>query len=314
MSSGARARTTRSRPNGWYALCDVPSSGELVLSARLDAASTDLIPFSVDPYTIPRRDLFLGTSRYVEATARDTADGSSALDGPLRTGDGRLSGTVRTEVGDQPLPAAQALIVDGVPGVADARGEFSLTEVPAGSRLLNVRAVGYFPERVVVDVIDGAPPITVALRSISSVLDSVRIVADRTRSKNLIGFDERRASSTVGQFLTKADVARRVTAFTSDILTALRGVQIVRRSDGQQALVMRRSFGRGVCLPAIFIDAVEMNIGDVALTLDELNDFARKQDIEGIEVYHDGDVPPQFQSFDTMGSAGCGAIVLWSRP
>jgi hypothetical protein len=175
--------------------------------------------------------------------------------------------------------------------------------------LLDVRALGYFPLRVPVDVIDSAPPVRVALPSIKSVLDSVRIVAERNRSANLRGFDERRRTEPLGRFLTPPDLYKRPIDFIADIIAGVPGVSLERNADGTSRLGMRPILGRGRCTPAVHIDGAELR----GLTIDELNAFARKGDVQGIEVYPSGHVPGQFSRFDVAGMYGCGAIVIWTK-
>lgn len=317
ISRGLRVRSAQSQPNGWYALCDIPVGGELLLSAGRSADSTDLIPTAVDALGVLRRDLYVGRA-VVQATSQRPATpdsaSSTAITAPtLRAGTGRLRGRVRTAIGDQPLAAAQAGIVHTTPSIGDTRGAFTLLNVPTGTRLLEARAVGYFPRRVAVDVIDSAAPVTVTLQSIKSVLDSVRIVAERDRSANMLGFEQRRATEPVGLFLTQEDIRQRASNFTAEIIANLRGIQVVRDSDGRSSLGMRQALSENTCQPSIFIDTVEMTIGNIPLVFDDLNGFVQKESIRGIEVYPAGNVPPQFQRFATVGPAGCGAIILWTR-
>ena len=79
----------------------------------------------------------------------------------VRAGIGRVSGIVRAIAGGRPLAGAQVSFVDGPSTRANARGEWTLSDAPSGTRTLEVRALGYYPERRVVDVVDGAPSVAV---------------------------------------------------------------------------------------------------------------------------------------------------------
>ncbi len=309
IRSGQRNRDTDAQTSGWYALCDLPASGTMMISAANASDSTDMIPVEVPPTGLLRRDLYIGASSLGPIAAvpdvDDTGDGLP----PRRTGPGTLSGRVVTAQGDQPLALARASIANGIESVSNARGEWTLARAPAGTRLLDVRALGYFPMRVPVDVIEGAPSVRVALPSLKSVLDSVRIVAERNRSANLRGFDDRRRTEPLGRFLTPPDLFKRPSNFIADVIASVPGVSLERNADGTSRLGMRPLLGRGRCSPSIHIDGVELR----ELSIEDLNGFARKGDVQGIEVYPSGHVPGQFSRFDTAGMYGCGAIVIWTK-
>lgn len=309
IRSGERLRETNTQDSGWYALCDVPTTGSMMLSATALADSTDIIPAELPAAGLLRRDLYLGAARVHEADPLLSGDTSAAALPLRRVGPGRLAGIVVTTQGNQPLASARASVAYGTEAVANARGEWTISNAPAGTRLLDVRALGYFPRRIPVDVIDGAAPVTVALPSLKSVLDSVRIVAERNRSANLRGFDERRRTEPLARFLTPPDLLQRPSNFIADIIASVPGVSLERNADGTSRLGMRPVLGRGRCTPSIHIDGAELR----GLSIEDLNGFARKGDVQGIEVYPSGHVPTQFSRFDTSGMFGCGAIVIWTK-
>ncbi len=309
IRSGARDRAVQVRQSGWYALCDVSAAGSMLLSAQNSADSTDLIPIEMPASGLLRRDLYLGSVSVVNAGAMLIADSTDADLLPRRIGPGRLTGLVVTAIGEQPLASARASVANGRATTSNANGQWTLSEIPAGTRLLDVRAVGFFPLRIPVDVVEGAPRVRVVLPSLKSVLDSVRIVAERNRSDNMRGFDDRRRASSLGRFLTPQDFMQRPVNFMSEIIATVPGVSLERNSDGRDRLGMRPVLGSGRCSPAVFIDGAELR----DLSIEDLNAFARKEEVQGVEVYPSGSVPAQFSRFDTAGQFGCGAIVIWTR-
>ena len=294
-------RVITTAANGWFALCNIPSAGTIGLSASRGADSTDLIDVEVPAERFVRRDLYLGP-------ARPVVTGSTPP--RRRTGDGRLSGVVVTATAGTPLAGAQVSIRDGPQTSVDERGEWTLVGAPLGTRMLEVRAIGYYPERRAVDVVTGAGPIRTALSTMKSVLDTVTVTA-RMNQLNMRGFEERRRGSGAGRFLTPEDIARRNPVVTSDLFRMVPGVDVTRGELGDAVLQMRGIFTE-TCAPAVYLDGHVMN----DLTADDLDGWVKPKEISGIEIYVGPAVPPQF----TTGMAGsgltgevCGSIVIWTK-
>ena len=293
---------TTTAANGWFALCGVPRSEVVALLATRGADSTDRIEVEVPANGFLRRELYLGSARSV---MRDSAPGADTLAPPARrrAGDGRLTGRVVTAVGARPIAGAWVSVPDGPETLANDAGEWTLAGLPPGTRMLEVRAVGYYPERRAVDVVPGAPPIRIALSTMKAVLDTVRITASRGSSATRNGFAERRQSG-MGRYLTPEDVARHAPIVTSDLFRRMPGLYVDRTPLGDTDLQMRGLFAAR-CSPAVFLDGHEMR----GLTADDVDSWVKPDEIAGIEVYAAGMVPPQFSA----GMSGCGSIVIWTR-
>ena len=284
--------------NGWFALCNVPRGGTISLVAGRGADSTDHLEVEIPAEGFMRRELFLAPSRVATA---DTSPADAASRSPRRrlTGDGRLTGTVVTAVGSIPLAGATVGIVDGPQTRTDEQGSWALSQAPLGTRMLEVRAIGYYPVRRAVDVVAGAAPIRTALSTMKAVLDTVKVVASRLTDVNMKGFAERR-KTTGGRFFTPDDIARRQPIVTTDMFRIVPGV----RFDGPH--LMMRDIMDEDCIPAVYVDAHYMR----DLTIDEIDGFVQPSEIAGIEVYLPGrPAPAQFQP--TLG--GCGSIVIWTK-
>ena len=288
--------------NGWFALCNVPNAGIVALLAARGSDSTDLIEVQMPADGFARRELYLGPATIVvTADTTKRADSLALAPRRIRTGSGRLSGTVVAAVGGRPLANALVSIVDGPQTRADDRGEWRLNDAPVGTRMLEVRAVGYYPERRRVDVIVGAPPIRVALSTLKAVLDTVRITASKLRGRDLSGFYDRRRTGQ-GRYLTPDDIAKRGALTASDIFRNMPGIRLNRAAFGESVLLMRGAFGD--CTPAIYIDGAYMNLAP-----DDIDGWVGTKDIAGIEIYAGDNMPPQFQK----GMSGCGSIVIWTK-
>jgi hypothetical protein len=275
--------------------------------ATRGADSTAIIQVEVPSSGFLRRELHLGAARVVSvATPRrdsTTQDSTTLPARRLHVGDGRLSGVVLEANTARPLAGAQVSIVDGPQTRANARGEWTMTDAPPGTRLLEIRAVGYYPARRAVDVVDSVAPMRVELATFRSVLDTMKISATRTVDMNLVGFQERRRSS-VGRFLTPRDIAVRQPFVTSEVFRSVPGLYLDRTMDAEAKVMMRGVF-EDRCEPAIYINGQWMN----GLTSGDLDGFIRPNDIAGIEVYMAGQVPARFQP--SLG--GCGSLVFWTQ-
>lgn len=309
LARGSAPVTTRPRlavrtnAQGFFALCGVPSPGMMRVVATTGADSTVVVEVVMSADGYQRRELYVGsaTTRFLDAAA---PPGDSA---PWRIrerrGDGRLTGTVVFGDAAMPLAGAQVRIIDGPHVRASARGEFTLTDVPAGTRMLEVRAVGYYPVRMPVDVVSAGAPVRVAMSRVRSVLDTVLVIAAYPDDKLRSGFADRRRLA-LGRFMTSDEIARRRPFATTDLFRNMAGVQLERGPDGDLSLYVRGNFADR-CLPNIYVNGGQMNNLD-AETLDVLLPPDR---IAAVEVYSGAMVPAQFQP----GLNGCGSIVFWLK-
>ncbi len=290
--------------NGWFFLCNVPSGGTMFLSAGRGADSTDLIEVQVPKEGFVRRELYLGFARSVVAV--DTTLRTDTLALPTRhllVGDGRLRGTVVTSEGSRPLAGAVVRIADGPMTRTDDRGEWMLVDTPTGTRVLEARAVGYYPSRRAVDVVPDAAPVRVALSTFTAMLDTVRILAERMADSRNSGFEERRRTGT-GRYLTARDLVRRGVIEVSDVFRNLPGVRTEYDETGALRITVRSAFGDH-CSPAFYFNGLPM----FSLTAGELDNMAKPKNVRAIEIYDEVTTPLQFQ----LAMSGCGAIVIWTK-
>lgn len=288
--------------NGWFAMCNVPGNGTIAMQVSRGADSTDLVEVKIPSDGFLRRDLFLGTARVAAAGTRpgDTAAIPARV---LRYGDGRLSGRVITEEGHKPIGGAHVGITNGPQTQANDRGEWTLIDAPTGTRMLEVRSLGFYPEIRRVDVVAGAEPMTVSMSTLRHVLDTVRISATRLGfNRDSEGF-ARRSRTGMGRYITKEQISRRLTIVTSDIFRMVPGVRVLEDGPYGRRILMRGPFD--YCEPALFLDGHEVTV----FTMSDLDGFINPKDIKGVEIYTGATAPPQFQP----GMSGCGSIVLWTR-
>lgn len=304
-------RVATTGANGWFALCNVPRGGTMVLKAGSGGDSTDLVELQVPDGGFARRELFLGTARTVDARNDSASGGATPPARHMRTGDGRLRGSVVAVDGSRPVPGAQLRIVDG-PGVrSDAQGEWVLVGIPAGTRMLEVRALGFYPERIPVDVIDRGPPVRIGLRTMRAVLETILVTASRTYDQS--GFLTRRRAG-AGRYMTAEEIQHRHPVSMSEIFRWIPGVTVEPAPEGGRTITMRGAFGDR-CTPAVFVDGRHLR----GVEPDDLDGWVSPGSVRGVEVYSAGTAPPEFAPSGLAGAGmgvaegGCGVVVLWTR-
>ena len=319
--------------NGWFALCNVPRGGTMWVEAKVGDLGTDHLELQVPNDGFGHRDLYVGHAELPAPRDSTTyTDTASAVIARMRLGAGRLTGTVMAAETRVPLANAIVRIAEGPMARADDAGRWTLARVPTGSRVLETRAVGFYPDRSVVDVIDGAPSLRLRLSSFHAVLDTVRVVASGGSMDRLGGFAERQRSG-IGQFISARDMQRLGFNDIADAFKRLRGVKIAIDSVGMTRILVRDG-GTGYCEPSIYIDGLY----SFTISLDELAGMTRLRSLQGIEVYDAATVPPQFRqaiqfvqgrsdvapisedakleavlSTPPPRAMGCGAVVVWTK-
>ena len=273
---------TRTAPNGWFAVCNVPRAGSMMLMASNGADSSERIEVELSQNGFTRRELYVGGN-----------------------GTGRLSGTVFGAVGLRPIPGAVVTVAGSPSAVANEVGQWSLVSASLGTRMLDVRAIGYYPQRRAVNIVAGMPEVHLNLSTFKAVLDTVRTVA-RRRGRDVSGFDDRRVAG-MGKFLTSSDVEKFRAQVVSDLFKNMSGVRIVVGEDGFTKRYVVRGNLIESCYAQIILDGRLLTNFNV----EDLDDAIVPGEISGIEVYAGVGSPPEF-SGGLMGD-GCGTIAIWSK-
>lgn len=292
-------RVSTSFASGFYALCAMPSPGTVVLRASKAADSTGAVEVNVGANGFVRQDLVIGAGR---AAAK-----------------GRIAGAVTTRDG-APVIGAQIALLDGPSTRTNERGEWSLTGTPTGTRSLEVRAVGFYPDKRLLTVSDATPRVDSRLETLKAVLDTMKVVANL--GPNIVAEFSERRRTLPGRFLGPEDIARRGATQVSDLFKSVPGtyleillpsdtvsqfnggaVQNV-SSDNQLRITMRGGFSEK-CLPTIWVNGLQLT----EPTAGDLDGVMQPGDLIGVEVYSSTQVPAQFR----VAANGCGAIVFWRR-
>lgn len=307
--------------NGWFAMCNVPSAGTVALVASKGSDSTDLIELQVPAGGLLRQELFLGHHETIVASnATEPATEFGLPPKRVHLGTGTISGTIYASAGGRPLINAWVGITDGPETRTDDHGDWTITNAPVGTRMLEVRALGFYPDRRFVDIIAGAPRVRIGLATLQSVLDTVKVSASRVTSRDRSGFIER-VRTGPGRYITPEQIARRPATYASDLFRTISGLRIGFASDTLSSDMVlavapddiktsdRRILMKGIagdwCAPVIYLDG----LAQPGLGADEIDAWLDPKDIEGIEIYSEATVPTQFQKW----RGGCGSIMIWKK-
>lgn len=195
--------------------------------------------------------------------------------------------------------------------VADADGNFVLTNLPRGSFRLRVSRIGYARALTPYWRIESGETLTVSvyLDPDAVLLAPLEIRAtERSRSPVLASFYQRLAIGLGGHAITREEIERRNPRLVTDLLVDVPGVRLESGGIGANNRIV--SFARAIprtggrCPVQIWVDGMHVQ-GEVPL--DEL---ATPDLLEGIEIFRGiSTIPAEFITPD----ARCGVIALWTK-
>jgi hypothetical protein len=340
VAGGTRANrlraSARTNPTGAFLLCGVPADVPLKIRAELGGMFAGPLPLLLGDRLIGRADLSM-SRKDSAALGHRMADSTSVVLG--YRGSATLTGTIHSTDGH----AVRDAVVDilGSPNSArtDANGAFKLAGVPAGTREVDVRAIGFEPLATAVDFPTGATrQATFALvRQVQTLAtDTVR---GRSRPLSLMaveGFDQRRQIG-MGTFLVEADLAKHNYSNLTEVMNSIKGVHVEYGTNGQPMIYLRGN-KEGNCIPTYFIDGTPFVLssaqpgggitasggrgsnritggssGGPALSspFNDLSLMIQPNMIKGMEVYDtSAPIPAQY---DRSSTTGCGSVVIWTR-
>jgi hypothetical protein len=278
---------------GHYRACGVPTEIGVLMQVQHQGRAGSAIDVSVpDDVGLAMRHFAFSANGSRSIDSLDSAAGTGT---PPLAGRASLSGTVRSSTG-QPVSDAQVRVAEAAPVTrTDSMGRYTLSGLPAGTQLLDVRRIGFLLARVPVPLRDDASRTQdVTLTQIVS-LDSVRVIARRSLYPR---FEESARRNAFGRFLREADIERRNAHQTSDLVRdasfRVEGFGVDARVVSSRGAISLRS---SACVTNIVIDGMQHQ---------EIN-LVHPQDIGAMEIYRgSAGAPPQYDS-------ACGVIVIWTK-
>lgn len=260
---------------GSYVLCGVPTQTGLRMRAVSDSGESGLIDLlPLGRQLVQRQDLTLSYDPRARGIVTGTVFGRNAI----------------------PIGGAR-VVAEGADEVrTDARGRFTIRDMPLGTQQVEVLAVGLQPVNRVVDVsLSDTARVEIHLTS-PVVLRQVNIVASSVRQQLVKDFGARRVKG-IGVFRDSTDFVGRGTL--NSVLGQVPGVTLYKN----QVFFPK---GSDTCVPIVWIDGVHVQSPEDLMAL-------RPSDFAAMELYpRELMTPPQYIVRNSR-TPQCGAIVAWTK-
>jgi hypothetical protein len=322
LGAGALTRTERrasdtTETGGAYVVCGVPTDVAVVARATVSGHVTGLVEVDFAQRLFAVRDFAVSTS-----DSGATAQRLAQLDSLVRAGDSAsiagtasIRGTVRGPDGNLVSDAQVSLLGFPASVRTNSDGVFFIASVPAGSQTLDIRAVGFGPQRRSFDLATGERrSVDISLTRAAQTLSSVNIVGRGSRI-DMTGFENRRKAG-LGRFIGPEEIDRRRVFDTSQLLYGVPGTRVVWNGSAN-TVMFTRPYGSGagggrfndLCNPTVFVDGFQVY---------DIND-ARPHDLRAIEVYSDQSAAPPMYRAQALKDVGgpnrnCGVVLIWTKP
>jgi len=276
---------------GAFHLCGLPNSMNANLQAQKATAVTADIPISLGDADseLFARTLLLSSAKGTATTGNATVSGRVVLEGSTTTAGSRVE-----------------LVGTDIVALTNENGEFTMTNLPSGSRVLLARHLGFGAATTPVDLsAREAQSVTITLPKFVAMMDPVLVTARVGAGLDRVGFNDRKKSGT-GYFYGPAQLAAMHATYLTDILRHLPSMRVTPTDRGTMVTSSRGL--DSMTLPGCvqyFLD--DMPWGS-AISGD-INDFVNGSEIVGVEVYQPSHAPVQFSR--SLGQ--CLTIVLWTR-
>jgi len=301
---------TQTGPEGVYILCGVPADVPLDITVRSGLYQAGPVTVTHGREVVALRNL--AVSRRDTAARADTTvllrDSTS-----IPAGSGVVRGSLRDRTGRPVADAPVRVVADARETRSRADGSFVLNGVPAGTRTIEARAIGYGPTTTEVDVpTGGAATASLLFDRRAQEMKPITVVGQRPR-RDVEGFAER-AREGQGKYVTDEDLKRRPVSRVGDAilrsgnvtydLTQI-GPELKMRATGSMANDTR-------CVPNFFLDGMWIPTPEAGMRqtmLQAIETLVYPDDVKGIEIYNGiGGIPPEFNR-----NNGCGSVVIWTR-
>ncbi len=296
-------RTVHADSTGNYAICGIPEEEMVTIAAMEGDTATIPLSFRVGAARIARRDLTIPSG---DAVQQALIDPSSVA--PMSASDGgTLAGVVHDSTG---APIHDARIT--LSGIAHewrsgADGRFVARGIPSGTRVASISALGYVPERRMVDL--AARDSAFLNLSVTRLITTLGAVTVRERERfNAIKTDlDQRRRAGWGYMADSAAIEKLPgvwDAFNFPRVHAVKNGPLwtIYMTSGVLTMPQGGTGGGTDCFPTIWLDGA---ISDIAM-LNELT----KEEIGLIEIYTSAaSAPLQYSGTRT----NCGIVLVWRK-
>jgi hypothetical protein len=230
-------------------------------------------------------------------------ESKSSARAPKPIADATLSGLVYGK--SAPLARVQVQgLGDWVPVTTDSLGHSLFRAVLVGTQVLEVRRVGFLPRQLTVNVRPGRNTAPDLWLTPIVTLDSIRIVAQRTRYRE---FESRAKAASFGHFLRAEDIARKHPLLTSDLVRQMPGFRIVHpRENSTSDLDVEVFNSRGTLISLAHPESCDANIIIDGVPHQMIN-WIDPRSIGAMEIY------PGTATGPVQYRSNCGTILIWTK-
>ena len=279
--------------SGAFRICGLPSSLSASMQARRGSAATAEVPIEIanGPFQVFARTLSL-----------------SPADSGTKTGNAAVSGVVVLEGSNTNAGTRVELTGTDVVAMTNEKGEFTMQNLPSGTKLLLARHLGFGAETAPVELSSRRPQrVTMKLSKFVAVMDPILVTARRTAALDKVGFN-RRQKSGFGHYIGPERLQRIHASNVTDILRQVPGLRVINTAQGEIVESTRgitSIMGGGSGCVQYYVDDMPWE----SFTPGDVNQFVNGGEVVAVEVYQGAGVPPQYQ----RAMSNCATIVLWTR-
>lgn len=213
-----------------------------------------------------------------------------------------MRGRVQTPDGKPFANAIARVLGSGSVVRSDSSGVFRITDAAAGTQTVEVRAVGFEPQRHLVQLTPNEPyALTVAIDRSRVMLDTVRVVAGRPLPPDVQRIETRWRRG-LGTFLDGNTVRERSTNFLTSALWGIPGVRLGMRAGFGNTIYLRAG-GGGECIPVIYLDGFRFIASGISI-----DEMVAPDDVAAIEMY----VRAMQRPAEFTDLSDCGVFVVWT--
>ncbi|GAB1342150.1 carboxypeptidase-like regulatory domain-containing protein [Gemmatimonas sp.] len=294
------ARVARADSTGHFVLCGVPQATTVTALAYVDADTTGTVELLVPASDYVVADFVLDRQATLAMVASDSSNAPAVA---WKRGAGTVRGRVQTPDGKPFANAIARVLGSGSVVRSDSSGVFRITDAAAGTQTVEVRAVGFEPQRHLVQLTPNEPyALTVAIDRSRVMLDTVRVVAGRPLPPDVQRIETRWRRG-LGTFLDGNTVRERSTNFLTSALWGIPGVRLGMRAGFGNTIYLRAG-GGGECIPVIYLDGFRFIASGISI-----DEMVAPDDVAAIEMY----VRAMQRPAEFTDLSDCGVFVVWTK-
>ncbi len=292
--------------DGRFVACGIPTDAAILAQARAgtgDATGKSGMSGEIEMVFMPKvpllhRDMLIAMRDSEPVVPSGAAPKASPRATIARTGTARMTGRV-TSADGRPVNGARVSVQDtDISTLTDSSGAFRAAGLPAGTRTVEVVAIGFAPVRLAADLrANRETTVPISVGSRVTTLGAVNVTATPDRA----GFRKRRAAG-LGYFLDANQMEQRGAQNVAMALTTAPAL----RNNGFSVDNPTRPLisGRNNCKPVAYLDGQQIQDG-----LGGIDDLLTIRRVGAIEVYaNPTEAPPQFH-----GQGNCAIVIVWTK-